>query len=74
MHAFSVWLRTGSNPADSNRFRSHTGKYSNVTKRKALKKFWSALLSKGFLDYQEQLHLKLPDPSRKKVCMGEQSH
>ncbi len=25
IHAFSVWLRTGSNPADSNRFRSHTG-------------------------------------------------
>ena len=23
---FSVWLRTGSNPADINRFRSHTGK------------------------------------------------
>jgi len=22
---FSVWLSTGSNPADSNRFRSHTG-------------------------------------------------
>ena len=22
-----VWLRTGSNPADSNRFRSHTGKH-----------------------------------------------
>ena len=26
IHNFSVWLRTGSNPADSNRFRSHTGK------------------------------------------------
>ena len=23
-HDFSVWLRTGSNPADINRFRSHT--------------------------------------------------
>ena len=23
---FSVWLRIGSNPADINRFRSHTGK------------------------------------------------
>ena len=26
IHDFSVWLRTGSNPTDSNRFRSHTGK------------------------------------------------
>ena len=26
MHAFSVWLRTGSNPADITRFRSNTGK------------------------------------------------
>ncbi len=25
-HDVSVWLRTGSNPADSNRFQSHTGK------------------------------------------------
>ena len=24
VHDFSVWLRTGSNPVDSNRFRSHT--------------------------------------------------
>ena len=24
VHDFSVWLRTGSNPADINRFRSHT--------------------------------------------------
>ena len=23
---FSVWLKTGSNPQDSNRFRSHAGK------------------------------------------------
>ncbi len=27
IHYFSVWLRTGSNPADSNRFQSHTGEY-----------------------------------------------
>ncbi len=27
IHNFSVMLRAGSNPADSNRFRSHTGKY-----------------------------------------------
>ena len=26
IHDFSVRLRTGSNPADINRFRSHTGK------------------------------------------------
>ena len=26
---FSVWLRTGSNPANINRFRSHTGKKNN---------------------------------------------
>ena len=25
IHGFLVWLRTGSNPADINRFRSHTG-------------------------------------------------
>ena len=24
IHDFSLWLRTGSNPADSNRFQSHT--------------------------------------------------
>ena len=29
LHYFSVWLRTGYNPADINRFRSHTGKYFN---------------------------------------------
>ncbi len=28
MHKFSIWLRTSSNPADINRFRSHTGKLS----------------------------------------------
>ena len=27
MHDFSVWLRTGSNLADMNSFRSHTGNY-----------------------------------------------
>ena len=27
IHNFSVWLGTGFNPADLNRFRSHTGKY-----------------------------------------------
>ena len=27
IHDFLVWLRTGSNPADSKRFRSHTGKF-----------------------------------------------
>ena len=27
IHNFSVWLRTGSNPQDINRFRSHTGKW-----------------------------------------------
>ena len=26
IHEFSVWLRTGSNLTDINRFRSHTGK------------------------------------------------
>ncbi len=26
IHNFSIWLRTGSIPADSNPFRSHTGK------------------------------------------------
>ncbi len=26
IHDFSVWLITGSNPVDSDRFRSHTGK------------------------------------------------
>ena len=26
IHDISVWLRTDSNPADVNRFRSHTGK------------------------------------------------
>ncbi len=26
IHDFSVWLRTGSNPVDCNRFQSHTGK------------------------------------------------
>ena len=26
IHDFSVWLKTSSNPADSNRFRSHIGK------------------------------------------------
>ena len=26
IHDFSVWLRTGSNPADINQFQSHTGK------------------------------------------------
>ena len=26
IHDFSVWLKTGSNPANINRFRSHTGK------------------------------------------------
>ena len=26
MHIFSVWLRTGSNPPDINRFQSDTGK------------------------------------------------
>ena len=26
IHDFSGWLRTGSNPADNNQFRSHTGK------------------------------------------------
>ena len=26
IHAFSIWLRTGSNPVKSNRLRSHTGK------------------------------------------------
>ena len=26
IHDFSVWLKTGSKPADINRFRSHTGK------------------------------------------------
>ena len=25
VHDFSVWMRTGSNPADIDRFRSHTG-------------------------------------------------
>ena len=32
IHDFSVWLRTGSNPADIDPFRSHTGntiKFSN---------------------------------------------
>ena len=28
IHDFSVWLRNGSNPANINRFRSHTRKYS----------------------------------------------
>ena len=27
VHNFSVWLRTGSNPADCNRFRSQTENY-----------------------------------------------
>ena len=26
IHDFLVWLKTNSNPADINRFRSHTGK------------------------------------------------
>ena len=26
IHNFSVWLKTGSNPAYNNRFQSHTGK------------------------------------------------
>ena len=30
-NCFSVWLRTDSNPADSNRFRIHTGKYLDCT-------------------------------------------
>ncbi len=30
MHDFSAWLRTGSNPADSNRFQSHAGKEIKV--------------------------------------------
>ena len=29
-HDFSVWLRTGSNPADINWFQSHTGKYFSI--------------------------------------------
>ncbi len=32
MHDFSVWLKTGSNPADSNQFRSHMGKYFQYIK------------------------------------------
>ncbi len=30
IYDFSVWLRTGSNPADSNRFRSSTGKVLTI--------------------------------------------
>ena len=30
IHDFSVWLRTGSYPADINRFRIHTGKYITI--------------------------------------------
>ena len=49
-HDFSVWIRTGSNPADINKFRSHTAiyiscmilwtderGYVNNTKKKILK-------------------------------------
>ena len=33
IHDLSVWMRTGSNPAESNRFRSHTGKsFTKVTR------------------------------------------
>ena len=32
IHDFSVWLRTGSILTDSNRFRSHTGKYYSINK------------------------------------------
>ena len=30
IHDFSVWPRIGSNPADINRFGSHTGKGLNI--------------------------------------------
>ena len=30
IHDLSVWLRTDSNPPDSNRFQSHTGKYISL--------------------------------------------
>ena len=30
IHEFSVWLRTSNNPADINRFLSHTGKYFDL--------------------------------------------
>ena len=30
MHDFSVWMRTGSNPADINWFQIHTGKCLKV--------------------------------------------
>ena len=33
IHDFSVWLRTVSNPADINQFRSHTGKIFLMKKR-----------------------------------------
>ncbi len=32
IHEFSVWMRTGSNPVDTNWFRSHTGKYVMISK------------------------------------------
>ena len=32
MHDFLVWLRTSSNPADINRFLSHTAKKKNISK------------------------------------------
>ena len=31
IHGFSVWLRTGYNPADINRFQSHTGNEKNMS-------------------------------------------
>ena len=31
IYDFSVWLRTGSNPADVDRFQSHTGREGFVT-------------------------------------------
>ncbi len=34
IHVFSVWLRTGSNPADINRLQSHNGKRNLVGESK----------------------------------------
>ncbi len=36
VNIISVWLRTGSNPADRNRFRSHTGKTKNRQRKTKL--------------------------------------
>ena len=36
LHGFSVWLRTGSNPAEINWIQSHTGKYWRILKSKQL--------------------------------------